>query len=275
MSRELLLAEVAKIRASADALEALVVSEAANGPEPPPAPPTAAPESPADLVGMQKPAAFYNYVRASKLLGDTISPEEFAGCESILTAGAGKLPTSWAAYCLATAHHETGGAMAPNVENLNYTTAERIRAVWTSRFPTNASAAPFVRNAKGLANHVYNGRMGNRPGTNDGWDHRGRGQAHITGRDMYAKLDAELELGGELIKNPDLALRPDISARILVVGMLRGLFTGKKLNDFIAAKPTLKQFANARRIINPDANGELVAKAAQVFFEALNAGDWR
>ncbi|MET3527279.1 putative chitinase [Phenylobacterium koreense] len=176
---------------------------------------------------------------------------------------------------MATAFHETGGSMAPNVENLNYTSAERIRAVWPSRFPTIASAQPFVRNAKGLANHVYNGRMGNRPGTDDGWQHRGRGQAHITGREMYAKLDAELGLGGDLIASPDLALRPDVSAQILVAGSLKGLFTGKKLNDFIAAKPTREQFANARRIINPDNNGGKVADAALVFFAALQAGDWR
>jgi putative chitinase len=233
------------------------------------------PGPPPGLEGLQKPAAFYNHLRASRLLGDTISPEEFAGCEAILIAAAGKLPMSWAAYCLATAFHETGGSMAPNVESLNYTTAERIRAVWPSRFPTIASAEPFVRNAKGLANHVYNGRMGNRPGSDDGWRHRGRGQAHITGREMYAKLDAELRLGGDLVVTPDLALRPDISAQILVVGALKGLFTGKKLNDFIAAKPTREQFVNARRIINPDNNGGKVADAALVFFAALQAGDWR
>lgn len=275
MSRELLLAEVAKIRASADALEALAVSGGDIGPEATPSPPTASPTPPADLVGLQKPAAFYNHLRASKLLGATISNEEFAGCEAILAAGAGKLPMSWAAYCLATDFHETGGEMAPNVESLNYTTAARIREVWPNRFPTIASAEPFVRNAKALANHVYNGRMGNRPGTNDGWDHRGRGQVHITGREMYAKLDAELGLGGELSKNPDLALRPDISARILVIGMLKGLFTGKKLNDFIAAKPTRQQFVNARRIVNPDGSGGKVADAAEVFYAALQAGDWR
>lgn len=236
--------------------------------------PTPAPQPPA-AAGLTEPAKFYDHLRASKLLGDTISPEEFAGCEAILTAAAGKLPTSWVAYCLATAHHETGGEMAPNVESLNYSTAQRICEVWPSRFPTIASAQPFVRNAKGLANHVYNGRMGNRPGTNDGWDHRGRGQAHITGREMYAKLDAELGLGGELIRNPDLALRPDIAAQILVVGALKGLFTGKKLNDFIAAKPTHQQFVNSRRVINPDKNGERVADAADVFFAALQAGGWR
>lgn len=267
------LAAIAKIRASADTLEAFLLVDAPQvapgAPQPAPAPPAPA------AVGLKDPEAFYEHLRKTPLLGPTISTDEFTGCETILAAAAGKLPTSWAAYCLATAFHETGGVMAPNIENLNYSTASRIMEVWPSRFPSIASAQPFVRNAKGLANQVYNGRMGNRPGTNDGWDHRGRGQAHLTGREMYAKLDAELGLGGALIRDPDLAMRPDISAQVLVIGMLKGLFTTKKLNDFIAAKPTTKQFTNARVIINPDRNGAKVAAAAEVFFDGLIAGGWR
>lgn len=276
------LAEIAKGRAAFDALEAIVLvntPEIAAAPvELPPALPQAA------APGLLRPGAFYDHLRKAGLLGSEISTEEFTGCETILAAAAGKLPMSWAAYCLGTAFHETGGVMAPNIEDLNYSTAARIKEVWPSRFPTVASAQPFVHNAKGLANHVYNGRMGNRPGTNDGWDHRGRGQAHLTGREMYAKLDVNLGLGGALIRNPDLAMRPDISAQVLVVGMLKGLFTakkkdglvvGNKLNDFIAAKPTTAQFSNARIIINPDKNGPKVAAAAEVFFSGLQAGGWQ
>lgn len=271
--RETILAEVAKLRASADTLEALSMSGATHVA---PTPPTMAPAPPLPAgVGLRNPQAFYEHLRGTPLLGPTISTDEFTGCETILAAAAGKLPTSWAACCLGTAHHETGGVMAPNVEDLVYSTAARIREVWPSRFPTLASAEPFVRNAKGLANHVYNGRMGNRPGTNDGWDHRGRGQGHLTGRDMYAKLDAALGLNGAMIRDPDMALRPDISAQVLVVGMLNGLFTGKRLNDFIATKPTTEQFSNARVIVNPDKNGPKVAAASQVFFAALQAGGWQ
>lgn len=267
------LAAIANIRASADTLEAFLLLDAPKV-APQPAPPVSAQPRPA-AAGLREPEAFYEHLRRTPLLGPTISTDEFTGCETILTAATGKLPTSWAAYCLGTAFHETGGVMAPNIEDLNYSTAARIKEVWPNRFPTVASAQPFVGNAKGLANHVYNGRMGNRPGTNDGWDHRGRGQGHITGREMYAKLDAELGLGGAMIRNPDLAMRPDISAQILVVGMLKGLFTTKKLNDFIAAKPTTAQFTNARVIINPDRNGGKVAAAAAVFFAALLAGGWQ
>jgi putative chitinase len=70
-------------------------------------------------------------------------------------------------------------------ESLTYTTAKRLCAVWPKRFPTAASATPFLRNPKALAEKVYGGRMGNRPGTADAWDFRGGGLIMLTGRDNY------------------------------------------------------------------------------------------
>jgi putative chitinase len=86
---------------------------------------------------------------------------------------------------LANVAHETGGGRVL-VENLSYS-ADRIRAVWPSRFPDAASADPFARNPEGLANKVYGGRMGNSdPG--DGWRFRGRGLIQVTGRTNYTML---------------------------------------------------------------------------------------
>ena len=87
------------------------------------------------------------------------------------------------------------------VESLNYSTAERIRAVWPRRFPTVADAAPYVRNPVALGDRVYGGRMGNRaPG--DGHRYRGRGLIMCTGRDGYAALGALL--GVDLVAAPEL-----------------------------------------------------------------------
>ncbi len=93
------------------------------------------------------------------------------------------------------------------VENLNYTTAARIRETWKSRFPTLASAQSFVRQPQALAEKVYGGRMGNvQPG--DGWRFRGRGPIQATGREMYAWLGEQLSLN--LTAHPDLLLQPTI-----------------------------------------------------------------
>ena len=44
-------------------------------------------------------------------------------------------------------------------ENLNYTTVAQIRKTWPRRFPSNASAAPYVRNPQRLANARLSGRQ--------------------------------------------------------------------------------------------------------------------
>jgi putative chitinase len=94
-------------------------------------------------------------------------------------------------------------------ENLNYTTAQRLRQVWPARFGkmTDAQLAPFVRNAPALAERVYSGRMGNGPeGSGDGWRYRGSGAKMITGKSNFAA--AGRALGLDLVGNPDL-LRKD------------------------------------------------------------------
>jgi hypothetical protein len=62
----------------------------------------------------------------------------------------------------------------------------------------------------------YNGRsdLGNRPGTDDGVVYHGRGYIQLTGRANYARYGEVLDL--DLVGNPDLALRPDVAARVLV-----------------------------------------------------------
>lgn len=112
---------------------------------------------------------------------------------------------------LAQTSHETGGFRA-NVEDLTYTTAASIRRTWPSRFPTEASAQPYVRNPQALANKVYaRPEEGNtRPG--DGWAYRGRGDLQLTFRNGYAAMGATI--GVDLVSNPDRAAEPGLSHRI-------------------------------------------------------------
>jgi putative chitinase len=97
------------------------------------------------------------------------------------------------------------GAGTEVVENLNYS-ASRMCQVWPSRFPNVNSAIPYAHNPRLLANKVYNGRMGNAPNSNDGYNYRGRGATQTTGHDGYRLLGAKI--GMDLLDNPDLVNDP-------------------------------------------------------------------
>ncbi len=108
------------------------------------------------------------------------------------------------AHVMAQISHECG-AGHDVVENLNYT-AERMTQVWPSRFPTVASAQPYAHNPKALANKVYNGRMGNATGSDDGWNFRGRGGSQTTGREGYERVAKQT--GFDVVNSPDLLINP-------------------------------------------------------------------
>lgn len=59
----------------------------------------------------------------------------------------------------------------------------------------------------------------------------GRGLVHIT--DWANYTDWSRRLGIELLKEPQRAEELPIAARVLVEGMVKGTFTGKKLQDYI------------------------------------------
>ncbi len=107
-------------------------------------------------------------------------------------------------HVMAQISHECG-AGHDVVENLNYT-AGRMMQVWPSRFPSMASAAPYAGNPRALADKVYNGRMGNAAGSDDGWTFRGRGASQTTGREGYARLARATGL--DVADNPDLVNDP-------------------------------------------------------------------
>lgn len=92
-------------------------------------------------------------------------------------------------------------------ENLNYS-AERLMAVWPSRFPTHAGAQLYARNPQKLAEKVYGGRLGNdEPG--DGARYIGRGLLQVTGKDNYRAVGKVLGL--DLVRFPDLLSSPTIA----------------------------------------------------------------
>lgn len=115
---------------------------------------------------------------------------------------------------LAQVMHESQGLTVYR-ENLNYS-ASRLYQVFNAKRSsvkmTKAEAAKLARNPKAIANRIYGGRMGNRPGTDDGWNYAGKGPIQDTGRDMYAWLQDETGL--PLLAAPELAADPEHAAHV-------------------------------------------------------------
>jgi len=70
--------------------------------------------------------------------------------------------------------------------------------------------------------------------------------SQLTGENKY-KLFSDL-LGIDLVKDPDLALNPEIAGKILILGMEQGLFTGRKISEFIYGRE--KDYYGARRVFD-------------------------
>lgn len=213
-------------------------------------------------------AKFFDLIRADKRLGITKLTQVQVDCAQLIirAAKAEKLSAQAAAYVLATAWHEA--KLTPGRENLNYTTASRIRAVWPTRFKSVDDAKPYVRNPKALGNKVYNGRLGNRTGTDDGYNFRGGGLDQLTGRENYTKIG--------ISNHPEKITEPETAVRSLIHGMTTGRYRGHKLSQYFDHERT--DFINAREIVNADKNrkegdgrtvAQHVASYADAFLNAL------
>lgn len=185
---------------------------------------------------MERKTFFYAQVR-KKFFPSGLTQGQVDTIEAILnywyTLNVGA--TSWLAYILATAYHETGGDMLP-IEEVG----------------------------KGQ-NHAYGD-----PDPETGVAYYGRGLVQLTHRRNY-RLFAD-RLGLDLEHQPELALSLFPSVRILVDGMVHGLFTGKSLADYFPVGVE-SDWVGARRIVNGTDRARLVANYALIFYAALKAAE--
>lgn len=107
----------------------------------------------------------------------------------------------------------------------------------------------------------------------DGSRYRGRGFVPIRGRLNYTRWGDRL--GYDLVSQPELAEEQDIAAKIIVLGMRDGSFTGHKLDDYLSSEGEAhlqaerQDFRFARHIIRNLDNADLIAEYAENFLRAM------
>ncbi|HTO80465.1 MAG TPA: hypothetical protein VMJ31_11885, partial [Methylocystis sp.] len=186
--------------------------------------------------------AFFDIIRA-KVFHGVMHQRQVDGVNSILEAWDKAVPNAdarFVAYALATAHWETAGTMQP-IEEYGRGCGHRY----------GEPAGP-------CGNCYY-----------------GRGFVQLTWLENYQRAEAELHKRSvlkpeeSLVENPELALRPDVAAAIMIHGMLEGWFTGHKLADFFHGD--CSDWIEARTIINGHNRARQVAGDALHFYAALQA----
>ncbi len=179
-------------------------------------------------------AVFFRTLREEGLFS-RLSQSQVDGINAKITAfKQAKFPLSWAAYAMATSYHETGKRMQPVKEGLGVSEEYRRK---------NFRYYPYY----------------------------GRGDVQLTWKENYERADRELGLQGKLLENLDLALDPDISAKILVEGMKEGWFSkGRTLAKQLPNNEgTIEEFTDARRMINLMDKATSIAGYAMKFQQAF------
>jgi putative chitinase len=190
---------------------------------------------------LEPPAKFFDRVRGTLYHG-YMEQLEVDGINAILSSALwGDNPDPrWIAYALGTTYHETDAQMQPICEY------------------GRGQGHPY-----GVADPVT------------GQTYYGRGFVQLTWKNNYETMNTRLhDLGvlkpeDNMVDNAELALRLDVASAVLVDGMMRGEFTGMRLDQFFNAHMT--DWLHARRIINGMDRAMIVAGYAKEFWTGLTA----
>ena len=94
----------------------------------------------------------------------------------------------------------------------------------------------------------------------------GRGFVQLTWKNNYKKYAEILDLN--MVSSPDIAMRPKIALFVLVHGFKTGIFTGRKISDYINTEKA--DFIKARRCINGSDQAHAIASIAEDFLDRLS-----
>ncbi|MGI9402480.1 MAG: glycoside hydrolase family 19 protein [Rhizobiaceae bacterium] len=194
-----------------------------------------------------KRAIFYDFIRSavSGIFGGRLGRGQVSGIEAILDAfaryGDGRSKTL--AYALATAYHETGTQMVPVREGF----------------------AKTDQHARAIVSGKKYGKEGKK-----GQVYYGRGHVQLTWEKNY-RMTGE-RLGIDLVSNPDRMLEPELSARVLVEGLIDGRWNGDGfgINHYLPDDGA-DDLEGARRTVNITDKWNIIAAHYRVFLSAIEA----
>lgn len=202
-------------------------------------------------------ARFFDAIRPA--FGGSFSQEQVTGIEAILDSCKRNNVTNQhhVAFVLSNVRRETGGYMFP--------IKETVYPHHKNKHPTDAEVKSRLERAwkAGKLSWVKT------PYWRDGGF--GRGQIQLSHWSNYTAMGKRLDV--DLRGNPDLALDPQISADIAVVGMKEGRFTGRSLKNYKFPEALENEPADhPRRIVNgKDGSDGEINKYHRMFYAALEA----
>lgn len=200
-------------------------------------------------------AKFYADVRAS-LFDGRLSDEQVKGMDPLLDECQKNIDdVRHAAYVFGGVYHETGRKMTPVREGFAKSDAGARAAVnkLAKRRGPNSAVARYARPA-GQHGHVY----------------YGRGRIQNTWLENYERL--QKRFGRPFVAQPDLLLDDAVDAEVTVAGHIEGIWTDKKLSDYIGGDKC--DYFGARRIINGTDKAAEIATYAKRFEAALRAAGY-
>lgn len=206
--------------------------------------------------------AFYDYVRGA-VFGGSLSQSQVEGMENLLNVQAKYIPDmddDELAYDLGTTSWETANTMQP--------ITERGQRSYFNKYEPGTRIGNILGNTQ--------------PG--DGYRFRGEGHVQNTGRRNASvatkRLNQLYNLDIDLVANPEQRGDPLVSALSLFIGNREGWWTGKDIDDYIdfideSDDEELREFANARRIVNGTDKQMEIAKRALAFKKGLQKAGYK
>ena len=194
---------------------------------------------------------FFTAVRNTLPQNKSFNQAQVDGFNVLLAEGERRgISTEWIAYVLATTWHESGATMTPVRETFATSDAQAI-ANLNRAYPNRKP------------NYWSNGYFG-------------RGYVQLTWDYNYKKMGQWL--GIDLYGNPSLALDPSIASKIIYEGMIRGMFTARKLSDYLDGitetdQQEFLEYQNARAIVNGKDRAALIAGYALTIQKALKGAE--